>query len=297
MPARPLDRPVVLITGASAGLGLVLARQLLARDRYRLVLTARAQSLGRFAEAGIAPSDDVMLAGLDVIDEHARASVVADVRARFGGVDVLVNNAGVSYRAVVEHVSEAEFIAQMTVNYEAPMDLARLCLPHMRQQRSGRIINVSSVGGMMAMPTMAVYSASKFALEGATEALWYEVRPWNIHVTLVQPGFINSKSFENTLYTAESHFSATHPESPYAPHYEHMSGFITRMMQRVPATHDSVARKIVKTIERKHPPLRIAATLDARLFGLIRRYLPRRFYHWLLYRNLPHIKDWGRSSE
>ncbi len=294
MPTRTKAQPTVLITGASAGLGLVLARQLLARERYRLVLTARAQSLGRFAEAGITPSDRVMLLPLDVIDENARADTIAKVQARWGGVDVLVNNAGVSYRAVVEHVSEAEFIAQMTINYEAPMDLVRLCLPYMRAQRSGRIINVSSVGGMMAMPTMAVYSASKFALEGATEALWYEVRPWNIHVTLVQPGFINSRSFENTLYTAESHYSATHPESPYAPHYEHMSGFIARMMKRVPATHDSVARKIANTIERKRPPLRLAATIDARLFGLIRRYLPRRFYHWLLYRSLPRIKEWGQ---
>ena len=92
------------------------------------------------------------------------------------------------YRAVLEHVSDAERVAQMDVNYLAPMDLIRLVLPRMREKHAGRILNVSSVGGMMAMPTMAVYSASKFALEGATEALYYEVRPWNIRVSLIQPG-------------------------------------------------------------------------------------------------------------
>lgn len=297
MPAQsPQTRPVVLITGASQGLGLVLTRHLLARDRYRLVLTARAGSLPRFAAAGVREGPDVMLWPLDVTLEPEREATIAEATRRFGGVDVLVNNAGVAYRAVVEHVSEAEFIAQMAVNYEAPMDLIRLCLPYMRARRAGRIINVSSVGGMMAMPTMAIYSASKFALEGATEALWYEVRPWGIHVSLVQPGFINSRSFENTIYTEASRHSATHPDSPYAAHYQEMSGFIARMMRRVPATPESVARKIVHTLERKHPPLRVAATIDARLFALMRRFLPRRFYHWLLYRSLPHIREWGRDG-
>ncbi len=286
-------RPVVLITGASAGLGLALSQALIARDRYRLVLTARERSLARFAAAGIGTSEHVMLWPLDVVQAHERAAAVAEVARRWGGVDVLVNNAGIAYRAVVEHVSEAEFIAQMTINYEAPMDLARRCLPHMRAQRRGRIINVSSVGGMMAMPTMAIYSASKFALEGATEALWYEVRPWNVRVSLVQPGFINSKSFENTVYTEESRFSAAHPDTPYAAHYRHMSGFIASMMRRVPSTQESVARRIVKTIERRNPPLRVPVTADARLFMFMRRFLPRRFYHWLLYRNLPSIRSWG----
>lgn len=290
-------RKVVLVTGASSGLGLVLTRRLLAEDRHRLVLTARERSLPRFAAAGIHDSEHVMTLPLDVVVERERESAIAEVARRWDGVDVLVNNAGVAYRAVVEHVTEAEFITQMTVNYEAPMDLIRLCLPYMRARRHGRIINVSSVGGMMAMPTMAIYSASKFALEGATEALWYEVRPWGIHVTLVEPGFINSKGFENTVYTAASRLSAAHPESPYGPHYEHMSGFITRMMRRVPSTPDSVARKIVRVLHRKRPPLRVAATIDARLFGLMRRFLPRRFYHWLLYRSLPHVREWGRNPD
>ena len=91
----------------------------------------------------------------------------------------------------------------MDVNFRSPMELTRLVLPGMRAKRAGRIITVSSVGGMMAMPTMAAYSASKFALEGAHEALWYEVRPWGIRVSLVQPGFVHSDGFQKVRYTTQ----------------------------------------------------------------------------------------------
>ncbi|PKN57944.1 MAG: 3-oxoacyl-ACP reductase [Deltaproteobacteria bacterium HGW-Deltaproteobacteria-14] len=293
----PADRePVVLVTGASAGLGLVIARQLLARGRYRLILTAREASLGRFAEAGIREGAAVHVRALDVTHADERRAVIAEARDRWGGVDVLINNAGVSFRAVVEHVRDDERLAQMDVNFLGPMELARLVLPGMRDKRAGRILNISSVGGMMAMPTMAVYSASKFALEGATEALWYEVRPWNIHVTLIQPGFIHSESFQNVRFTAESRRASEDATLAYAPHYQHMGTFIARMMGRVPATPETVARKVVRTMERRRPPLRVAATVDARLFALMRRLLPRRLYHWLLYRNLPHIKEWALDA-
>ncbi|TNF23419.1 MAG: SDR family NAD(P)-dependent oxidoreductase [Deltaproteobacteria bacterium] len=284
---------MVLLTGASSGLGLVIARQLLARGRHRLILTARESSLSRFAAHGVHASEHVRLRPLDVTHADERRAVVEEADATWGGVDVLINNAGVSFRAVVEHVTDGERLAQMEVNFLGPMELARLVLPTMRAKRSGRILNISSVGGMMAMPTMAVYSASKFALEGATEALWYEVRPWNIHVSLIQPGFIHSESFRNVRFTELSQRAAEDPTLAYAAHYRHMGSFIERMMRRVPATPERVARKVLRTMERRHPPLRVAATFDARLFGLLRRVLPRRFYHWLLYRNLPHIAEWG----
>lgn len=112
----------------------------------------------------------------------------------WGGVDVLVNNAGISYRAVVEHTDHEDRAHQMDVNFRAPMEMIRHVLPDMRRKRRGKIINVSSVGAMMAMPTMAPYSASKFALEGASESLWYEVRPFGIHVSLVQKSVLQRPS-------------------------------------------------------------------------------------------------------
>src|SRR5688500_5444459 len=187
--ARDQEMRTVLVTVATSGLGLARAQQLLVTPGYRLILTARGSSLDRFADKGITESERVWLRPLDVVDAVERRRVVEEACDRWGGVDILVNNAGVSYRAVLEHVRDSERLAQMDINFLGPMELVRLVLPRMRERRWGRIINVSSVGGMMAMPTMALYSASKFALEGASEALWYEVRPWNVWVTLIEPGF------------------------------------------------------------------------------------------------------------
>jgi NAD(P)-dependent dehydrogenase (short-subunit alcohol dehydrogenase family) len=283
----------VLVTGASTGLGLALARRLLRDTTYRVILTAREASLPRFAAAGLAESDRVKLRSLDVTHAGDRRRIVSEADQRWGGIDVLVNNAGVAYRSVLEHVTEHEFLDQMEVNYVGPVELARLCLPSMRKKRAGRIINISSVSGMMAMPTMAIYAASKFALEGATEALFYEVRPWNIHVTLVQPGFVHSGSFENVRLTAASERSVTDLDEAYHAHYEYMSPFIAKLMRLARATPDSIAKRIVRVMHRRRPPLRIPVTLDARVFSFLRRWMPRGFYHWLLYRSLPGIKRWG----
>ncbi len=291
----PLDG-CVLLTGASTGLGLAIARQLLACN-YRVILTARASSLGRFADAGIVEGERVWLRPLDVTSSEQRRAIVEEAEENWGGVDVLINNAGVSYRAVVEHVTEQERITQMDINFRSPMNLARLVLPGMRDKGCGRILNISSVGGMMAMPTMAVYSASKFALEGATEALWYEVRPWGIDVSLIQPGFINSSGFRNVRFTELSGWANQNKGAPYAAHYRNMTTFIESLMGRVRATPDRVARVVVKTMRRRVPPLRVQATADARMFTLLRRVLPRRTYHWLLYRNLPKVRRWGPPDE
>jgi NAD(P)-dependent dehydrogenase (short-subunit alcohol dehydrogenase family) len=201
------------------------------------------------------------------------------------------------YRAVLEHVADADRVAQMDVNYLGPMDLIRLVLPRMRARRAGRIINVSSVGGMMAMPTMAAYSASKFALEGATEALFYEVRPWNIRVSMVQPGFIHSDAYANVRFTAESRHAQDDVHAAYHAHYEHMSPFIARLMQASRATPERVAKTIVKTMQRRRPPLRVPATMDAWVFAAMRRVLPRSLYHWILYRMLPDVRVWGHDDD
>jgi len=283
----------VLITGASVWVGLEVARILLDRTGHRLILTARAGSMGRFAEAGITESERVRLRPMDVTDPMQRNAVVAEAEADWGGVDILVNNAGISVRSVVEHVSEEERLQQMAVNFLAPMALTRRVLPSMRAKRRGRVINISSVGGMSAMPTMAVYSASKFALEGASEALWYEVRPWGIRVSLVQPGFINSDGFKKVRFSAQGQRSLATDADPYHRHYEHMEQMVERLMTLTWSTSRTVAETVVRTMHRRHPPLRVPGTPDARLFDLARRLLPRRLYHMALYTGLPRVWAWG----
>lgn len=287
-------RKVVLITGASSGLGLTLAK-LLINENYHLVLTARPSSLDRFKELGIIEGENIWLRPLDVTNSEQRKDLIIEINQRLGGVDILINNAGFTYRSVVEHVQEQERILQMDTNFLGPMELTRLVLPFMRGKREGRIINISSVGGMMAMPTMAIYSASKWALEGATESLWYEVKPWNIKVTLIQPGFINSDSFKLVRETKKSKLSKQGKDS-YQFHYQYMSSFIEKVMRVSPSTDEDVAHKTLKVMKMKNPPLRVAGTLDAHLFSLLRRLIPRRIYHFILYYTLPGIKNWGKLN-
>jgi len=286
----------VLITGASTGIGLAIAR-LLCNTQHRVILTARQSSLARFGMHDVHESERVRIRPLDVTVAEQRESVIEEAKRDWGGIDFLINNAGLSYRAVVEHVVEAERLAQMDVNFRSPMELIRLVLPGMRRKRAGRIITISSVGGMMAMPTMAAYSASKFALEGAHEALWYEVRPWGVRVSLVQPGFVDSDGFQKVRYTKRSDRSEHELAEPYHEHYVNMSPFIGRLMKKSPATPESVAKVVLRTVRRRRPPLRVPATLDARIFALLRRVLPRSTYHWLLYQMLPNVRTWGPSEQ
>lgn len=281
----------MLATGCASGIGLALARRLAAdaaRGGCRALLTARAASLDRLAAEGIRAGEAIAVLPLDVTSDAERRTAVRLAAERWGGVDVLINNAGISYRATVEDMSGADELVQQQVNHLGPLALCRLTLPHMRGQRWGRILNVSSVSGMMAMPTMGAYSASKWALEGASESLWYEARPWGVRVTLVQPGFIRSDSFTRVLTPG----GLDRERSDYAEYYRRMEPFIARLMTGARATPETVAARILRCAERRKPPLRLAATRDARIFYLLRRLLPRRVYHALLYRMLPGVSEW-----
>ena len=290
---RP-DRPVVLITGASTGIGLALLTQL-SICPYRIIATARASSMLRLSESGFNDGETLMLRAMNINLPAERHQVLQEITDRWGGVDILVNNAGISYRSVIEHMTDSDEQIQLQANYLSPMALTRQVLPRMRAQRWGRIINISSVGGMMAMPTMGSYSASKFALEGASEALWYELKPWNVGVTLIQPGFVHSNSFRNVSWS-EAAKKSINGSDDYQVYYSAMGSFIEHIMDKAWATPESIARQVVECMADNNPPLRVPATIDAIFFSMLRRYMPRRFYHWLLYRNLPGVKSWGIKS-
>jgi short-subunit dehydrogenase len=289
-------RKVILVTGASAGLGLAIARELIADNTSFLVLTAREISQYRFFDESIFESPYIWLRNLDVVDHEQITTLIEEINEKLGGVDVLVNNAGTADRATVEESSSVYRQHQLDVNYLAPFELIGHVLSLMRKKRSGRIINISSVSGFMAMPTMSAYSASKFALEGASESLWYEMRPWSIFVTLIIPGFINSQGFLHTVECEACESSLRNSQSPYHEHYVAMKGLILKRMGRSLDTNEKIAAKIFHAINTQNPPLRLYVTLDAWVFYLIRKLCPPTLYFWLLYKFLPNVGKWGRQS-
>lgn len=286
-------KPVVLVTGCSSGIGLAIAKLLHEHDEYRVVVTAREKSLGKVRELFI-DTDRFIMRPLDVTSDEDRARLYSEIQKQWGGVDVLINNAGISYRSVVEHMTEKDEELQMATNYFGPMGLIRLSLPHMRDTGRGKIINISSVSGMLAMPTMASYSASKYALEGASEALWYETRPFGIEITLVQPGFIHSNSFRNVYHTDLSD-PTRNWSGPYCDFYQNMTPFVERMMNWSLTTPEKIAKQVLTVMKTQNPPLWWPATLDAKVFYYIRRILPRRILLPILYWFLPNAKSWSKD--
>lgn len=286
------DKKVVLVTGCGSGLGLELARALSQRPNYCVVITAREHSIPALeAEFGHLPS--AMVRALDVTDDEQIYRLVNEVARALGRVDCIINNAAICYRAVIEHMdSEAELL-QLKTNYLGPMSLTRAVLPIMREQGDGQIINISSVSGMLAMPTMASYSASKHALEGATEALWYEARPFGIKVSLVELGFVNSDSFRKVVLSKKALMS-TRLNGPHNEYYRSMGPFVEKLMKMSWAQPKNLAEKIIGLIESPSPPLRVGFTHDVFLFSLMKRILPSRLMHNLLFWLLPDSLKWGR---
>lgn len=286
-------KPVVLITGCSSGIGLALAKILHQIQEYRVVATAREKSLEKVRNHFL-DEDCFIVRPLDITSEESRVHLFKDVNKQWGGVDILINNAGISFRSVVEHMTEKDEELQMATNYFGPMGMIRLALPHMRETGRGKIINVSSVSGMLAMPTMAAYSASKFALEGASESLWYEMRPFGVTISLVQPGFIHSNSFRNVYHTELSEPSRVW-SGPYRDFYQNMTPFVEKMMMLSLATPEKIAKEILHVMKTENPPLWIPATLDAKVFYYLRRLLPRRILLPFLFWCLPNAKKWSKE--
>ncbi|MBL7544559.1 MAG: SDR family oxidoreductase [Bdellovibrionaceae bacterium] len=284
-------QPVILITGCSSGIGLELAKLFYKLPQYRTVITARANSIAKLREIFL-PADHIRIWDLDVTEKGSRSTIANRITDEWGGVDILINNAGISYRSVIEHMTHEDEQLQMATNYLGPMALIRAVLPSMRGKGRGKIINISSVSGMLAMPTMSSYSASKAALEGASEALWYEMRPFGIDVSLIQPGFIHSESFKNVRYTEKARHSENGRDD-YSAFYQNMKPFVSKVMGLSRATPESVASLVLHVIQTERPPLWVPASLDAEFFYYLRRLMPRRLLHPLLFKFLPGVKSWG----
>jgi NAD(P)-dependent dehydrogenase (short-subunit alcohol dehydrogenase family) len=176
---------VWLITGCSTGFGRELAQRIIQRG-WRVIVTAR--NSAQLADLVDLAKDRALAVGLDVTKPEQIEAAVKAARETFGRVDVLVNNAGYGYQSTVEEGDEAEIRAQFDTNVFGLFALTRAVLPIMRAQRSGNIINVSSVAGIVGFPGSGYYAASKHAVEGWTDSLLAEVQPLGINVTCVEPG-------------------------------------------------------------------------------------------------------------
>jgi NAD(P)-dependent dehydrogenase (short-subunit alcohol dehydrogenase family) len=251
------DQKVVIITGSSSGIGLESAL-LLARNGYITYATMRSPEKNTSIRAAVQKENlPIEVIQLDVNDDSSVKVAVDHIVSEAGRIDVLVNNAGYSLGGALEDVSMAEIQSQYETNLFGLIRVTQAVLPTMRKQRSGRIINISSGAGIFGFPGLSAYVGTKFAVEGLSESIAYELEPFGIKVILIEPGFIRT-NFAHAMIVGKR---AQDPASPY-----------TGMMQKIMASANEltknaspaelVANIILDAASNPNPRLRYLAGKD-----------------------------------
>lgn len=252
---------VVVVTGASSGLGRAVADRL-HTDGWTVVGASRRATGGN----GWTPLR------MDVDDDASVAAGMAEVAARHGRIDAVVAAAGWGLAGAVEHTTLDRAKAQFETNFWGAVRATNAVLPTMRAQGGGRMVLISSIGGVVALPFQAYYSAGKFAMEGWAEALAYEVEPFGIEVTLVQPGNFR------TGFTDLRETVAGGADDPYEPR---ASKVIAQMAREEAEGADpaKVAARVAEVLVRRRPPRRVSVGKAAERFGVVgKRFMPFRMF-------------------
>ncbi len=244
---------VWFITGASRGFGALIARDALKRGD-RVVATAR-DPKAVLERLGDQPN--LLAVKLDVTNEAEAAQAVEKAVERFSRIDVLVNNAGYGLLGAVEESSDSEVKAVFNTNVFGLLTVTRAVLPQMRKQRSGHVINISSVGGYAAYQGWGVYGATKFAVEGLTEALAIELAPLGVHATVVEPGFFRTDFLnDNSLVSTKRHID------DYAETVGAMRDFAAGANHAQPGDPEKLAGAMLKLVDSAKPPVRLPLGSD-----------------------------------
>ncbi|MES2779797.1 MAG: oxidoreductase [Bacteroidota bacterium] len=235
------------ITGCSSGFGKELTKAALAKGD-RVVATARnPRTLEGLATK---PDEHLLILELDVTKPEQVRSAIQSAIQHFGQIDVLVNNAGYGLLGAIEEVTDEQIRDQFEVNVFGALDVMRAALPHFRANRSGHILNISSVGGFVAFPGVGVYNASKFALEALSESLHKEVKPLGIHVTLIEPGPFRTDWAGRSSVIADD-----------IADYAETAGVRKKTIQGYSGTQDGdpykAALAMIKIVESENPPMRL----------------------------------------
>jgi len=248
MTANTDTSPVWFVTGCSSGFGKALVERVLAHG-HRCVATAR--DPGKLASLVAAYPRTALALGLDVTNADQRANALDRTRERFGDIDVLVNNAGHGYSAAIEEGEEPEIRRMFETNFFALAAMTRLVLPGMRARGRGHIVNISSIGGMVGNPASGYYCATKFAVEGMSQALAKEVGPLGIRVTLIEPGPFR------TDFQGRSMTVVAQPIDAYAATAGARRAQLLESSGKQPGDPVRAANAIIKVVESPDPPLHL----------------------------------------
>ena len=263
---------VVVVTGASAGIGEAVARRLVRAGAQVVVTARRADRLEALARELDPTGASVLAMAGDVTSDPDRRKLVDSALKKFGRIDALVNNAGYGTRGPVEMVPVEAIRRNFETNIFSLIALTQLVLPAMRERGSGCIVNIGSVAGRIARPLSSVYDSTKHALEAITDGLRGEMKPFGVRVTLIQPGFILTE-FVAAANTASAEVLAN--AGAYAPFYKGYSENTTTM-RRVAGEPDDIARLVERALVSDNPAPRYSGPLHAKVFLFLKWILPDR---------------------
>jgi NAD(P)-dependent dehydrogenase (short-subunit alcohol dehydrogenase family) len=280
----------VLITGATSGLGRAAAI-LLAEHGYRVFAAGRSQERRAELDA-LARERKLALSTveMDVRDDASVERALAGIAGAGAGVDVLINNAGLAYVVPIEEIGLDDLRQQFETNFFGTVRVTQRVLPQMRARRRGRIINMSSLAGRLALPLFGPYSGSKFALEGMTDALRLEVYSFGIDVVLIEPGYIPTE-LENTALGLADRYRQNMERGPYASVYKRFVRSWRRNASRAKTTPEDCARVILRAIRDTPPRTRYQVTLGSEFFLWGIRLLPERLRDRMMRRSFGLRRD------
>jgi NAD(P)-dependent dehydrogenase (short-subunit alcohol dehydrogenase family) len=248
------DKKIWFITGAGRGMGVDIAKTALAPGN---ALVATGRNTGAVAEA-LGEGDDLLVVKLDVTSPADAEAAVHAAVDRFGGIDVLVNNAASFEAGFFEELTPEQIERQLAVSLIGPMNVTRAVLPVMRKQRSGHIVTISSLAGLVGFEYNTAYAASKFGVDGWMESLAPEVEPFGIRTTVVNPGF-----FRTELLTQESTNYAPASIEDYAERSAAMRKFFESMNGKQGGDPAKLAQALLTIADQEQPPFRFIAGADA----------------------------------
>jgi len=249
-----IAKKVWFVTGAGRGMGVDIAKAALAAG-HAVVATGRdtdvvAKALGQ--------ADDLLVVKLDITDAADAQAAVAAALDQFGRIDVLVNNAATFQAGYFEEVSPQQFRAQIETNLFGPLNVTRAVLPVMRKQRSGHMVTITSLAGLIGQEFASAYAASKFGLEGWMESLRFDVAPYGIKTTIVEPGFFRTELLEeaSTIWPELSIDDYAERTAPTTAAWQSMNG-------KLAGDPAKLAKALITVIDGPEPPLRWIAGADA----------------------------------